>query len=183
MAIHPTPNLSLPSYHLDVSDLETLLMMVQNERVRLLDQQLAMQVDAVLARNNQVAHLNKAQTALNKAKQLFSADDKPDAKFKDTKINDKKDTAEHKAIVDEINKAFEDAGMSTRVSVSGLKKHEVESLIQETKAAIDEQTNSQQLDMLRLQALSSKRNESFDVMTNFVKKLHESRASIISNMR
>src|SRR5690606_39038465 len=134
MAIHPTPNLSLPSYHLDVSDLETLLMMVQNERVRLLDQQLAMQVDAVKARNNQVAHLNKAQTALNKAKQLFSADDKPDAKFKDTKINDKKDTAEHKAIVDEINKAFEDAGMSTRVSVSGLKKHEVESLIQETKA-------------------------------------------------
>jgi len=39
------------------------------------------------------------------------------------------------------------------------------------------------MDMLRLQSLSNKRNEAFDVMTNFIKKMQDSRSSIIGNMR
>lgn len=35
---------------------------------------------------------------------------------------------------------------------------------------MDALSNSQQMDMLRLQSMNSKRNEAFDVMTNFVKK-------------
>lgn len=46
-----------------------------------------------------------------------------------------------------------------------------------------QQGNSQQMDMLRLQSLGNKRNESFDLMTNFVKKMQDSRSSIIGNMR
>ncbi|MCQ4087877.1 hypothetical protein [Saccharibacillus sp. JS10] len=57
----------------------------------------------------------------------------------------------------------------------------------ETAAArqqqIDALNNTQQMDMLRLQSLSNKRNEAFDVMTNFMKKMQDSRASIIGNMR
>lgn len=55
----------------------------------------------------------------------------------------------------------------------------------ETKlqASIDALSNSQQMDMLRLQSLTNKRNEAFDVMTNFVKKMQETRSSIIGNMR
>lgn len=44
-------------------------------------------------------------------------------------------------------------------------------------------SNSQQMDMLRLQSMNSKRNEAFDLMTNFVKKMQDSRSSIIGNMR
>lgn len=51
------------------------------------------------------------------------------------------------------------------------------------QAQIDAASNSQQMDMLRLQSLSNKRNEAFDVMTNFVKKMQDSRSSIIGNMR
>ncbi|WP_245608624.1 hypothetical protein [Saccharibacillus sacchari] len=51
------------------------------------------------------------------------------------------------------------------------------------KAQIDAASNSQQMDMLRLQSLSNKRNEAFDVMTNFIKKMQDSRSSIIGNMR
>lgn len=51
------------------------------------------------------------------------------------------------------------------------------------KAQIDALSNSQQMDMLRLQSLSNKRNEAFDVMTNFIKKMQDSRSSIIANMR
>lgn len=46
-----------------------------------------------------------------------------------------------------------------------------------------QQGNSQQMDMLRLQSLGNKRNETFDTMTNFIKKMQDSRSSIIGNMR
>ncbi|WP_341300041.1 hypothetical protein MHB44_16335 [Lysinibacillus sp. FSL H8-0500] len=55
--------------------------------------------------------------------------------------------------------------------------------IQDLKNQIDHLNNSQQMEMLRLQSLSNKRNEAFDIMTNFIKKMQESRSSIIDNMR
>jgi len=51
------------------------------------------------------------------------------------------------------------------------------------KQQIDTLSNSQQMDTLRLQSLSNKQNEAFDTMTNFIKKMQESRSSIMSNMR
>lgn len=51
------------------------------------------------------------------------------------------------------------------------------------KSEVDALNNAQQMDMLRLQSLSNKRNEAFDLMTNFIKKMQDSRSSIIGNMR
>lgn len=51
------------------------------------------------------------------------------------------------------------------------------------KNQVDALGNTQQMEMLRLQGLTNKRNEAFDVMTNFVKKMQDSRSSIIGNMR
>jgi len=53
----------------------------------------------------------------------------------------------------------------------------------EQLAGLNEQLNSQQMDMLRMQSMNSKRNEAFDAMTNFVKKMQDSRSSILGNMR
>lgn len=55
--------------------------------------------------------------------------------------------------------------------------------IDNAKTDIDTLSNSQQMEMLRLQSLSNKRNEAFDLMTNFVKKMQDSRSSIVGNMR
>jgi len=55
--------------------------------------------------------------------------------------------------------------------------------IQSLKGQIDSLGNSQQMDMLRLQSMNNKRNEAFDTMTNFIKKMQDSRSSIINNMR
>ena len=63
------------------------------------------------------------------------------------------------------------------------KKDELEGQIQELNNQINTLSDSQQMDMLRLQRLSNKRNEAFDTMTNFVKKMQDSRSSIINNMR
>lgn len=51
------------------------------------------------------------------------------------------------------------------------------------KQQMDTLANSQQLDTLRLQSLSNKRNEAFDTMTNFIKKMQDNRSSILTNMR
>lgn len=55
--------------------------------------------------------------------------------------------------------------------------------IQDLKNQIDHLNNSQKMENMRLQSLSNKRNEAFDIMTNFIKKMQESRSSIIDNMR
>ena len=62
-------------------------------------------------------------------------------------------------------------------------KGELDKLVENIKSLIDSESNSQQMDMLRLQSLSNKRNEAFELMTNFIKKMQDSRSSIISGMR
>lgn len=124
-AIQPISSLS--SVDLSSMDIETALMMVQQERAKLLDAQLQVQIQAVQNRNQQIADLNaKLQVAQQNGDQAA---------------------------------------------------------VQTLKAQIDALSNSQQMDMLRLQSMSNKRNEAFDLMTNFIKKMQDSRSSIIGNMR
>lgn len=51
------------------------------------------------------------------------------------------------------------------------------------KNQVDALGNTQQMEMMRLQSMTGKRNEAFDVMSNFIKKMQDSRSSIIGNMR
>jgi len=118
---------SLSGINISSMDIETALMMVQQERTRLLDAQLQTQIQEVQNRNQQIADLNaKLQVAQQSGDQAA---------------------------------------------------------VQTLKGQIDALSNSQQMDMLRLQSMSNKRNEAFDLMTNFIKKMQDSRSSIIGNMR
>ena len=72
---------------------------------------------------------------------------------------------------------------SKNIMNGGTTKGQIDAAITKVKGMIDAAGNSQQMDMLRRQSMSNKRNEAFDVMTNFVKKMQESRSSIIGNMR
>lgn len=53
----------------------------------------------------------------------------------------------------------------------------------ELEGQLNRLSNTQQMDMLRLQSITNKRNEAFDMMSEFVKKMQDSRQSIIGNMR
>ncbi|KOS68328.1 hypothetical protein AEA09_07005 [Lysinibacillus contaminans] len=74
-------------------------------------------------------------------------------------------------------------GMDLETALLAVQSQRANLLEDQLKDQIDSMSNSQQMDMLRLQNLSNKRNEAFDVMTNFVKKMQENRSSIIENMR
>ena len=177
-------------------DSETALMMVQSERTKLLDSQLKSQIEEVQKRNEVTSALNDMQAKLNGMKgSLDSKDAKPG-----DKVNPDSGTPSNKTLATEYATlalklgmdpapvtatAIKDAqGNVTGANVTGMPTREgLEKAIPDIKSKLDAASNSQQMDMLRLQSLSNKRNEAFDTMTNFVKKMQDSRSSIIGNMR
>lgn len=154
-------------------DLETAMMAVQSNRANLLEQQLKEQIEGVQARNEQIAKLNQVLNTLNVVAGRFKSD-----AGKDTPVPNA--SSEEKQRYSDVQNAIKNAGLTDGVPST---KGQLEAYIQQIKSMIDAQSNSQQMDMLRLQSLSNKRNEAFDVMTNFVKKMSDSRSSIIGNMR
>lgn len=188
--------------NLQSMDVETALMAVQQERTRLLDTQLQSQIQEVQNRNDMIAKLNTVLSALNSAAAQF----KSGASATDTIPDWNNDKV--KAIEIPLNDAIKAAGLgdlgftarqgrisnpsdsmgtvlpaATNIMQGGTTKGEIDGAINKVKGMIDSAGNSQQMDMLRLQSMTNKRNEAFDVMTNFVKKMQESRSSIIGNMR
>ncbi|WP_429371120.1 hypothetical protein [Paenibacillus sp. DS2015] len=156
----------LSQLNIQSMDIETALMAVQSERTRLLEDQLRSQIAAVEDRNSQINKLNDALSQLNKASAILPADAKAD-----TKLN----------LSNETIQAIQNAGIA--IPTTDISKAELDTMSMNLKSMIDSQSNSQQMDMLRLQSLSNKRNEAFEVMTNFLKKMQDSRSSIIGNMR
>ncbi|MCR2799647.1 hypothetical protein QNO21_10980 [Microbacterium sp. zg-Y818] len=143
-------------------DLATALQMVQSGRGSLLEQQLAAQIADVQARNVRLGLLNDARTALNA--------------YLAAPTDDTFATAVAAVRATGTVHPFLDA-----TAADG--RPHAERLRELLKTEMDSVGNSQQMDMLRLQSLSNKRNEAFDVMTNFLRKIQDSRSSIIGNMR
>ncbi|WP_239616406.1 hypothetical protein [Cohnella mopanensis] len=143
-------------------DLETALMAVQNNRASLLESQLKDQLASVQARNETIMKLNQLSGVINEALGKLPSDAKADYAVQ---LADK-------------GAMFTSMGMAIPKT-----KGELQSRLGQIKTQIDSASNSQQMEMLRLQSLTNKRNEAFDVMTNFIKKMQDSRSSIIGNMR
>ncbi len=75
------------------------------------------------------------------------------------------------------------SALQARIADNGKTIDANKQAVTELKSSLDNLSNTQQMEMLRLQSMTGKRNEAFDVMTNFLKKMQESRSSIIGNMR
>jgi hypothetical protein len=144
-------------------DLETAMMAVQSSRASMLDEQLKDQIAAVQAKNETISQLNQLLGVINEELGKFPSGAEVGSAVQ---------------LADDKGAMFTAMGMAIPQT-----KGELENLLGQIKSKIDSASNSQQMDMLRLQSLSNKRNEAFDVMTNFVKKMQDSRSSIIGNMR
>ncbi|BBI31174.1 hypothetical protein [Cohnella abietis] len=143
-------------------DLETALMAVQNNRASLLESQLKDQIASVQAQNEKVIKLNQLLGVINEELGKLPSDAKADYA---------------------VQLADKGALFTAMAMAIPHTKEELQSLLGQIKAQIDSASNSQQMDMLRLQSITNKRNEAFDLMTNFITKMQESRSSIIGNMR
>lgn len=164
--------------HIDIGsmDLEAAMMAVQSNRAALLETQLSEQIKSVQERNTEVSELNADKVALERINTLFEPSKGDEQKVSlSTKIGD----TTVGAVLESLNNDLKvDANKDGMVSLGELK-----SSILEAKRELDSISNSQQMDMLRLQSLANKRNEAFEAMTNFISKMQDARSSIIGNMR
>jgi len=71
----------------------------------------------------------------------------------------------------------------TDLSLNSLTVEKMATCIEKLESLIESLSQSEQMDMLRLQALSDKRNEAYDLMSNSLKKMQDSRSGIIDNLR
>lgn len=165
-----TGNFSVSASQIQALDIETALMAIQNGRASLLEDQLKSQLDDVKARNENISNLNQALSAGRTLSGSLGTKD-------DQKIEK---TGKNKEEWNNFEKLATAFGIDTSKVTN---KAQLDKAIENLKSKIDGESNSQQMDMLRLQSLSNKRNEAFDVMTNFIKKMQDSRSSIIGNMR
>lgn len=187
-------------------DLQTIIQMVQSERIRLLDQQLVDQVKAVEARNKQIAKLNDVLTRLNAyATQIEGTDPDSKPKAKDwtnekikqyeiplndailaagiTDLGFKSRTGQRTPNKDERQDGS--AGKlvtGTNIVTGSTTKSEIDTAITKVKGLIDAESNNQQMDMLRLQSLNNKKNESVEILTNTQKKHTDANTNIIRNI-
>ncbi len=196
-------------------DVETVLLVVESQRARLLETQLAQQIEHIKARNERISKLNDLLVTLNDISKYFKGTDgshkmRDQKGWKDAAKTNPKLAETVKA---ELQKAFDEAGISpkdlagtqglikfskcsekkrswflaplreTWGEVGGIKFGQLSYAIEKVRGMIDGLNNSQQTETLRLQSLSNKRNEAYDVMSNFIKKMQDNRSSIVGNMR
>jgi hypothetical protein len=163
-------------------DLETAMMAIQSQRANLLEGQLKTQMEGIQGRNDEIGKLNKLIGDL-KAMRPGGTDPQKWGNLGTTEANG-----------DAMYKRLEEAGVNIpkegddRVDKPGTGTYDArqstfDKWAEELKGKIDGLNSSQQMDMLRMQSLTNKRNEAFDLMTNFIKKMQDSRSSILGNMR
>jgi len=166
-------------------DLETAMMAVQSSRANQLENQLKDQISAVQAKNEQVSQLNGLLSQVNTMVARFDPSATATSKLGSTSGGVGVKESERLALGAALKSAGFKISVDTTESGSLYKvpKSEWDALVVNIKGSIDSLSNTQQMDMLRLQSLSNKRNEAFDVMSNFIKKMQDSRSSILGNMR
>jgi hypothetical protein len=166
-------------------DLETAMMAVQSQRANLLEGQLKTQLDIIQDRNAQIQELNKLIGDL-KAQRPGGTDPQAWGNLGTTQQSARDMMARLEKAGVNIPRSGDDTVDETNDGDNNkfdARQATFDKWAEELKGKIDSLNSSQQMDMLRMQSLTNKRNEAFDLMTNFIKKMQDSRSSILGNMR
>ncbi|MFC4160058.1 hypothetical protein [Chitinimonas lacunae] len=174
---------SISQIDLSQYDLETAMMMVQSERANLLETQIKDQLETIQKRNQDIAKLNEL---IGKLKAARPSGTDPEAWGQLSPGN----ASAAEGIYNDVRAAGltmptggDEVNNSGNNGIYDAKQKTFDVWVEQLKGKIDSLNSSQQMDMLRMQSLTNKRNEAFDLMTNFIKKMADSRSSILGNMR
>lgn len=141
-------------------DIMTLMMMLQMERAETINTQLMDQANEMKNKN---ALLKEAQNVLMAMRQARPAKSSGKAEV----------TAEMKAFA---------SAYGIDIKTGNINQSEWDQNIENIKGFIDSTNSSSQLDMIRLQGLTSKYNNAFETMTNLVKKDGDLKSTITRNI-
>jgi hypothetical protein len=140
-------------------DIEAVMRAVQSNRAALLDAQLQAQIQAVKQKEDT---FQKLSTALNAATALRATLPAAAPAETPTPAGNQKTALELASRNAELNLPFATLG-------------QLNATMQNLRARIDANSNSLQMDMLRLQSLSNKYTEGMPLITNEAKKVQASR--------
>lgn len=154
----------------DIKDMniETLMMFVQMGRANMMEAQLRDQIGTIQGRTDKVGELRHLLNALKELK-----------KGEDGKY----------VISPELAQKLKDNGINVNENKTGdittysLDSDGMAAAQARLSADIDQNNASQQMEMIKMQQLMEKRNESYNLLTNFMKKTADQIGSIIGNMR
>ncbi len=192
-------------------DIELLLIAVQLRRAALVENDLRKMAGAMQDRNNALEQINTVKAELNTQKTFFNGksggvelidqdhyDPSAYAKktLQDAYKTDPEGTLERAEkgdfgaqgkelaiLAQSMRKAGVGDDTVMKVASGKITAGELDAAIGTVTAKGDSLSATQQLDMIKLQSLNNKRNESFDVVTNTIKKTGDVRSGIVSNMR
>jgi hypothetical protein len=168
---------------LDLSlDIDTLLWMVFTNRAKAVEDQLKQQIAITQQKNDTLGKLNELLGAMNEMDAAVPSGADSGNSLR-SKLGDNYGT-----LRDKVNAACQTSGLQPFPGTSGQVDDsttisQLRQAIQNLKAQIDSLANLQQLDMLRMQNLTTKRNESWDTISNQMEKSSSTRKAIIDNMR
>ena len=175
---------SVTAAQLQSMDIETALMTVQADRANNLEKSIKDQMETVRQRNANIAGMNQLMATLRGLRSSSGTDPQ---KWVLLGKNQAEGRAMHDKIVaagltmptggDTVDESREDN------YIFDARQKTIDVWIEELKGKADAESSSQQMDMLRLQSLTNKRNEAFELMTNFIKKISDSKSGVISNLR
>jgi hypothetical protein len=177
-------------------DIETALLAVNMNRVSALDDQLRTQMEGVQAKNDQMALLTTLQNNLNAVMNglpsnmtdtTILGDNLDNQVGLEETVNDSMQAAQvqlFKTSDGEYRIGLLSSGDSYEGGINrNVTKGELDLALNDIQSMLTNLSNTQQTDMLTLQSTTNKRNEAYDTMTNFLKKLQDSKSGIVSNMR
>lgn len=162
-------------------DIETLLWLVFIDRAQAIEDELREQIATTQLKNQQLGKLNTLLGTLNKMSAAV-----PSGAVAGDKLSDKVD-ASFSSLATEVNAAIGDAGAKLFGGLGTItmttKKQDLDGAIAQLRGQIDSLGNNQQTEMLRLQSLTTRRNECYTIVSNFLEKNGANRKGIIENMR
>jgi hypothetical protein len=151
-----------------------LMMAIQIERGNIMDAQIRDQMADMQKRNERLRDANAALAAMRANRPTNDKDVKDYGSFTNSK-------GEKQSVMDFMDSngiAIEHTGNDQK----GMQT-EFDQAIANLKSAIDTVNSQSQMDMVRLQGLMDKRNQTFDVISNTLSKTGKNLDSIIGNMR
>lgn len=164
-----TPTQEISPAALSPIDLEAALMQVQQQRANALETLVKDQIAAMEAKNHQIAVLNDDLSAMWDL--WYRMDDKGSMS-----LDEAKDALKAMgASFDQQSLDSNGDGLIQRIEVDG----QIDSL----KGQIDSLSNTQQMDMLRLQNLNAQRIKAFEFLEDYMKKMQESGSSSTGSTR
>jgi hypothetical protein len=166
-------------------DLQSMLMAIGLERSTALEDQMVQQANAMKERNNRIKTLSgilAEVTAIKDSGTLYDASAKEvtdPATGQSVKVKDFLQSCGIGML--EAEKKYADGG--NWIWGNDSTANEKGEGIEKIKATLDSLNSDSQMDMIRLQGLVSKRDQSFEMTTNLMKTVQQTGSAIIGNLR